>query len=549
MLSISVIKGNKKCGYANQTNWKRFKDVLSETKDYFRKRRENAVKKAIEDGNVGKIIKLLNKIDSEHKRECVEYLLKNESARYCYKDCKRIYDLAKQEDGVYSDLTVKIYKKLEGDEKDRFLRKIDKELKEKLFYLKWGGQADEIFKTIMKIYVEIGKDGKKTNLAKYYSMLKDIVYNRNNPLQTRMHALEILYTSDYGDMEFWKNVVTWNSDLDQHQLANYGLKLLLKKEVEGSELLFLKNLNMIAKRLVELSYEPGLGAEEKKRLIGFITSTLNEGSDEQKVILLRELNLSKKLHGGLRNKKMAEVILRILNRYNKAHLEESRRLEKGLREAKKKLNDIEKGLLKESIYDINEFVSKVEEELKRYKLTEELVFNALLFLFRIQWCPENIKNKLLDILEVENRTSRITRRIGKLFRYCELSDKEINRIINRISERMKKRIEMEDILDCGRLYHATICQMPLKEEIGAKLFFSSYVSLEKMIASLLDSAHIEDNVAAGEILISLRELEEAKRLIRELAIPEFRELATDRKIGKKNIEIAKGVLKQLENTV
>ncbi len=495
MSQILVVRGKKADDHPASTRWKKFKDIIHNAKCYLQKRRENVIKKAMEHGNTGKVLRLLNRINDESKKDCIDYLEK-ENTKYSYSDCKRIYVMAKQEGGAYPDLVVKVYKKLNENEKSKFLSIINKEIEEKLRYLKWSGIVDESFKTVMKIYGEIGNSDESTNLTKYWDILRDIVYGGSkNSLSVRMFALDVLYASNYGSIEFWKSVVAVNGNGDQHELAKYGLKLLLRKETEGSEQFFLENLDGVAKKLVEVSCMPELGREEKKRLLSFIASTLCNGSDEQKLALLGALNSSKKLHAGLRDSKMVEAILKILNRYNKTYLDEFSRLEEGLKAAKKKRENVKEELF----FSIDEFISKVEKELDKYRLTEELVLAALLFLSRIQWCPEELKNRLFDLLKIGSENDKIVKRIAKALRYSKISNSEINEI-------------------------------PLK----------------KMITALLDSAYIDDNIAAGEILIMLQGSEEAKRLIREAAIPELKDLIDDEKLDKKKKENIINILEQLK---
>ena len=541
MRKVRVIM-KKKAVKQPSTTWGKIKHKAS---GILRNNREKRLEKAMQKGNAARVVRLMEKVGGKAMGRSIEWL--GNEAEFNYKIAKKLYNKAKEKDKYHIAIFKEAYLKLSEEGKNKMWKHMGKELDRMLKFTENTDILDDELKNTAKIYVEIGKVDEKADHTPCWKNLADLACGRSGTLlEKRMFALDALQESGYRDEEFWAGMIACNGNGDGHKLAKYAIELLLRKDSEGSEELFLKNINMAAERLVEVHY-----SNERKfnreRLIRFFSDVLMNGTDEQKKILLKELGTSKKLHGKLKNNEIGDAVDKLL----------------------------ESG-------------------------DGEMVYLATKLLYRIQWCPDVVKENLFRLLE---RGSPESKRIVNILMKGRIRKDDAERIVSAILKRieiedengsidsymllqkllenkdertktftqlgMKKLLRKDDELaesvvehllsDSEKLLKSNVvdvCVQGMKllnslEFTGRTEKVKTIISdgLEERIEKMFDADDVNMNLNAVWILVTLSSLEKTRKVVEEVAVPELQYIAMDGTVDDEDKEHAKAALAALKTVV
>lgn len=304
------INNGEKAPSETATRWGKFKGKLSET---VTNGAEKLIKKSMADSNIGATLDLIGKVNGDARKEAVQWL-KDNAKSYTNGMVKTLCKKAKKEDGIWTELFIDAYLKLNEKEKNRIWEGMSKELEGILNRVE-NDIIDEDLKNAVKVYVEIGRVDPHAEHMKAWEALADIVHGRTgSSLETRKFALDVLEESDYGEVEFWESVITYEGNGDNNELAKHGIKLILREHTKESEEFLLKNLDgVVADRLVEVNCSRDRDFN-RRRLVKFTAYALSEGTDEQKLILIKAINSSKILPSSLKNQWMEEAIVELIRK-------------------------------------------------------------------------------------------------------------------------------------------------------------------------------------------------------------------------------------------
>jgi len=534
MTQKQVINENKNT--SRPTMWSRFKDALAES-------REKRIREAMEKGNTSRVIRLVGKVNGKTRKASVAWL--GEEAKYNLRLAGKLYAKAKKKDDVYVDLFVKAYLDLTEKQKDEMWKMMSKELEQALYFLEQTDVVKEEVRNMAKIYVAVGKVDEFADHTKCWNSLKDLAVGRSgNVVETRKFTLDVLHASDYRDMEFWKSVVAYkengHGNGENLELAKHGIKLLTKDK--ENEKMLLDNFKDVADKIVKalLDKEP---MENKVGLLGFVADVMEKGSPEQKLLIFKELHNSK-VPASLLNQRTGKAIVKILRSNDNIQISNALLF---LSRTKWCPESARKELYR--ILDQGKGINMVMEILMQGEIhadeAEDIVKNILeITKEKPPFAYAQLYQGLLSLLTHKSKNIRELTALGMKSLVLKGDERAKGITINML-------LNAEQFISSGRVEH---CKNAMKllhlldfVEESKEIRKKTEGKLEGIVTPMLDSEKMEDNINAANILLVLRRLDEAQRLISEVVKPEFEDLASDEDLDALKRKRAEAMLKKLNS--
>ncbi len=265
------------------TRWDRFKDRLSGT---FSRNADTVVRKSMAGSNIGMALDFIGGASEETQKEALQWL--RENGKYHNGMIKKMYNKALKEDGIWTELFVDAYQKSDEMEKTRLWSMMSEDLSTLFDRVEFCDIIDNELRNLSKLYVAVGQTDEKVDHTKCWESLKELFEGRGgNSVEIRKFALDILHASNYGLIEFWEGVLTYEENGDYNELKKHAIRLLLREENTGGEELLLENFDAVKENLTELMGEE-LNEHEAEGIMALMFRKMDSISQEEYNVIYME---------------------------------------------------------------------------------------------------------------------------------------------------------------------------------------------------------------------------------------------------------------------